>query len=278
MTPPTVRQALVQSSLVPLEAQVLLAHVLRVDRAWLRAHEEDVLPRTKATTFFSLARRRHDGEPVAYLTGFREFWGFALSLTPNVLIPRPETETLVEQALRRLPPDRDLRVLDLGTGSGAIALALARERPRAQVLATDVSDAALQVARANARRLGVFNVDFILADWFEHELLAAPALTFDAIVSNPPYIGASDPHLSQGDVRFEPMAALTAGADGLSALRTIVASAPARLAPRGVLAVEHGYDQAQPVRELFDAAGFVDVEAVRDLAGIQRVALGRQAA
>ena len=274
MTPPTVRQALVQCSLVPLEAQVLLAHVLRVDRAWLRAHEEDFLPRAKATTFFSLARRRHDGEPVAYLTGFREFWGFVLAVTPNVLIPRPETETLVEQALHRLPTDRDLRVLDLGTGSGAIALALARERPRAQIVATDVSEAALQVARANARRLGVFNVEFTLADWYEHETLAASAPPFDAIVSNPPYIGAGDPHLAQGDVRYEPMAALTSGADGLAALRTIVAGAPARLASRGFLAVEHGYDQALPVRELLAAAGLVDIDAVRDLAGIQRVALG----
>jgi len=276
VTPPTVRQALVQCSLVPLEAQMLLAHVLRVDRAWLRAHEEDVLPRAKATTFFSLARRRHDGEPVAYLTGFREFWGLALSVTPNVLIPRPETETLVEQALRRLPTDRNLRVLDLGTGSGAIALALARERPHAQLVATDVSEAALQVARANARRLGVFSVEFMLADWYGHEMLAAPAPPFDAIVSNPPYIGASDPHLSLGDVRFEPIAALTSGADGLSALRTIIAGASARLAPGGLLAVEHGYDQSQRVRELLGEAGFVDIDAARDLAGIQRVALGRR--
>ena len=276
MTPPTVRQALAQCSLVPLEAQMLLAHVLRVDRAWLRAHEEEVLSRQKATTFFSLARRRHDGEPVAYLTGFREFWGLTLSVTPNVLIPRPETETLVEQVLRRLPSERDVRVLDLGTGSGAIALALARERPKSQIVATDVSEAALQVARANARRLGAFNVEFTLADWYEHDALTAPAPPFDAIVSNPPYIAAGDSHLAQGDVRFEPMAALTSGADGLAALRTIVAGASVRLAPGGFLAVEHGYDQSQAVRELLAEAGFVDIDAVRDLAGIQRVALGRR--
>jgi release factor glutamine methyltransferase len=273
-----VRQALVQCNLMPLEAQVLLAHVMRVDRAWLRAHEEDVLPRAKATTFFSLARRRHDGAPIAYLTGFREFWGVALAVTPNVLIPRPETETLVEQALHRLPRDRDLSVLDLGTGSGAIALALARERPRARIIATDVSEAALQVARANARRIGVFNVEFTLADWYEHAALTVPAPSFDAIVSNPPYIATGDPHLSQGDVRFEPIGALTSGPDGLSALRTIVAGAPARLAPGGLLAVEHGYEQSQAVRDLLVGAGFVDIEAVRDLAGIQRVALGRRGA
>jgi release factor glutamine methyltransferase len=275
MTPITVRQALVQSSLAPLEAQVLLAHALRVDRAWVRAHETDPLPRAKATAFFTLARRRRDGEPVAYLTGFREFWGLTLSVSPNVLIPRPETETLVEQALHRLPADRDVRVLDLGTGSGAIALAIARERPRATIVATDTSAAALVVARANARRVGVFTVEFFLADWYGHAMLDAPSPLFDAIVSNPPYIAAGDPHLSQGDVRYEPMAALTSGADGLSALRAIVAGAPARLVPGGFLAVEHGYDQAQAVRELFAEAGFAHVDAARDLSGIHRVVIGR---
>jgi release factor glutamine methyltransferase len=265
----------VQCSLMPLEAQVLLAHVLRVERAWVRAHESDPVPRAKATAFFALARRRRNGEPVAYLTGFREFWGLALAVTPNVLIPRPETETLVEQALLRLPKDRELRVLDLGTGSGAIALALARERPRATIVATDVSDAALTVARANARRVGVFNVEFVLADWYAHAALDG-APPFDAIISNPPYIGAGDPHLSQGDLRYEPIAALTSGVDGLDALRTIVTGAPGRLADGGFLAVEHGYDQAQALREMLASSGFVDIETVRDLAGIQRVALGRR--
>ncbi|HET9046605.1 MAG TPA: peptide chain release factor N(5)-glutamine methyltransferase [Casimicrobiaceae bacterium] len=276
MTPLTVRQALVQCSLIPLEAQVLLAHVLRVERPWLRAHESDRLPPAKATAFFALARRRLNGEPVAYLTGFREFWGLALAVTPNVLIPRPETETLVEQALLRLPRDRELRVLDLGTGSGAVALALARERPQATIVATDISDAALTVARANARRVGVFNVEFVLADWYAHDALDRTASPFDAIVSNPPYIGAGDPHLSQGDLRYEPMAALTSGVDGLDALRTIVAGAPDRLAEGGFLAVEHGYDQAPALREMLASAGFVNVESVRDLAGIQRVAIGRR--
>ncbi|MEO5766217.1 MAG: peptide chain release factor N(5)-glutamine methyltransferase [Casimicrobiaceae bacterium] len=277
MTLLTLRQALVQSSLLPLDAQVLLAYVLRADRAYLHAHGEDPLPAAKATTFFALARRRRDGEPVAYLTGVREFWRFELSVTPNVLIPRPETETLIEQALRRLPADRDLRLLDLGTGSGAIALALARELPRARILATDVSEAALRVARANARRLNVFNVDFVHADWYDDDTLFAPSPLFDAIVSNPPYIGASDPHLAQGDVRYEPIVALTSGGDGLTALRTIVAGAPARLAAGGFLAVEHGYDQSPAVRELLGEAGLVDLEATRDLAGIERVALGRRA-
>jgi release factor glutamine methyltransferase len=274
MTPLTVKQALTQCGLVPLEAQVLLAHTLRVDRAWLAAHPEETVTRPWAAAFFAVARRRRDGEPIAYLTGTREFWGLALAVTPNVLIPRPETETLVEQALARLPGDRDLRILDLGTGSGAIALALARERPRAQIVATDVSDAALQVARANARRCGLFNVEFVRSDWYAN--LAPPAVErFDAIVSNPPYIGASDVHLSRGDVRFEPMVALTAGGDGLAALRTIIAQAPGWLMPRGWLIVEHGYDQSDAVRALLGNAGFAPVDAARDLAGVWRVAAGR---
>jgi release factor glutamine methyltransferase len=271
----SVRQALVQCGLIPLEAQVLLAHLLGRDRAWLVAHATDALPRDRADAFFALARRRRDGgEPIAYLTGFREFWGMTLAVTPNVLIPRPETETLVERALARLPADRALRILDLGTGSGAIALALARERPLAQVLATDVSDAALLVARANARRVNAHNVEFVHADWYAD--LPAAEVPYDLIASNPPYIAAGDRHLAEGDVRFEPMAALVSGGDGLDALRAIVAGAAERLAPEGWLIVEHGYDQAQSVRELFAAAGFTSLESTRDLAGIQRVMAGRR--
>ena len=274
MTPLTVRQALTQCGLVPLEAQVLLAHTLHADRAWLAAHPEEPVVPARAAAFFAFTRRRRDGEPIAYLTGVREFWGLPLAVTPNVLIPRPETETLVEQALARLPDDRDLRILELGTGSGAIALALARERPRARIVATDISEAALQVARANARRLGQFNVEFVHSDWYA-VLAPRAAERFDAIVSNPPYIGAGDVHLSRGDVRFEPIVALTAGGDGLAALRTIVVAAPAWLVPRGWLLVEHGYDQAGDVRALFAAAAFAPVDAARDLAGIWRVAAGR---
>lgn len=275
MTGMTLRQAMLQSGLPPLEAQVLLAHALRVRRAWLLARPDEPLARTKAAAFFKLAQRRRDGEPIAYLTGIREFWGFALAVTPSVLIPRPETETVVEQALQRLPRDRDVRVLDLGTGSGAIALALARERPRARLVATDASAGALQVARANARRLGVFNIEFVADDWYA--ALAPGDPPFDVIVSNPPYIGSADPHLAQGDVRFEPIAALTAGADGLDALKVIIAGAPSRLVPGGSLVVEHGYDQADSVRALFAGASFTDVASSRDLAGIERVAGGRVA-
>jgi release factor glutamine methyltransferase len=268
----TVRRALVQSGLVPIDAQVLLAHVLKRDRAWLHAHAADRLERAEADAFLTLARRRRDGEPVAYLTGWREFWGLPLATDPSVLIPRPETETLVESALRKLVPDRPARVLDLGTGSGAIALALAHERPRAIVVATDRSAAAIAVARANAQRLGLSNIRFVRSVWFD--ALSARA-SFDLIASNPPYVAEGDPHLTEGDVRFEPTSALTAGADGLDALRTILRGARDRLAAGGWLVVEHGFDQAVAVRALFEGAEFASLESSRDLSGIPRVAAGR---
>ncbi len=270
---PTVRRALESSGLVPLDAQVLLAHVIGRDRAWLAAHADDPVPPTDADAFFALARRRRDGEPVAYLTGMREFWGLCVAVSPAVLIPRPETEALVEQALSRLPVDRDVTVLDLGTGSGAIALALAHERPRAQILATDNSDEALATARANAQRLGLVNVGWLRSDWYE----GMPPARFDLIASNPPYVAQQDPHLREGDVRFEPRSALTPGGDGLGALRAIVAGARAHLALGGTLIVEHGFDQSEAVRALFADAGFTDIVAARDLAGIARVVAGRVA-
>jgi len=274
----TVRGALAQSGLVPLDAQVLLAHLLGRDRAWLVAHGDDALPRERADAFLALARRRRDGEPVAYLTGAREFWGLTLQVSPAVLIPRPETETLVELALARLPNDRDVRVLDLGTGSGAIALAIARERPRAAVLATDVSAAALDVARENARRLSVGNIEFAPADWYEGVAAVWRGAAFDLIASNPPYVAAADPHLREGDVRFEPDRALTPGGDGLGAIAQVVAGAREFLLPGGTLAVEHGHDQADTVRALFAAAGFAEVIGARDLAGIPRVVAGLRVA
>lgn len=269
----TVGRALAQAGLVPIDAQVLLAHVLRCERTWLVAHRDDVLPRREATAFFALARRRRNGEPVAYLVGRREFWGLSLQVSPAVLVPRPETETLVELALEWLPADRPLRVLDLGTGSGAIALAIARERPQVEVVAVDASQAALAVARSNASALGLRNVTFVESDWYAGLADAA----FDLIASNPPYVAAGDPHLGQDDVRFEPLAALIAGADGLDALRTIVAGAGAWLASSGVILVEHGYDQATAVRSLLECAGFVGITARHDIAGISRVAGGRKA-
>jgi len=268
----TAGQALVQAGLAPIDAQVLLAHVLQRDRSWVIAHRDDPLPRDAATAFFALAKRRRSGEPVAYLVGRREFWGLPLQVSPAVLVPRPETETLVELALDWLPAGRPTRVLDLGTGSGAIALAIARERPQADVMAIDASPAALAVARSNAAALGLRNVTFLESDWYA----AVDDAPFDLIASNPPYVAAGDPHLGGDDVRFEPLAALVAGADGLDALRTIVAGAGARLVSSGALLVEHGHDQAAAVRVLLEEGRFAAVTARRDIAGIFRVAGGRK--
>jgi len=249
--------------------------VLGRNRAWLAAHGDDVIPRTQADAFFALARRRREGEPVAYLTGLREFWGLPLAVSAAVLIPRPETEAVVEIALARLPADRDTRVLDLGTGSGAIALAIAHDRPRAHVLATDVSAAALGVARDNGQRLAIANVGYMQSDWYASVPATWRGAAFDVIASNPPYIAAGDPHLRDGDLRHEPASALSPGGDGLASFRRIVAGARERLAPGGTLVVEHGYDQADAVRALLAAAGFTDVISQRDLAGIPRVVAGR---
>jgi release factor glutamine methyltransferase len=221
--------------------------------------------------FETLVERRVAGEPVAYLTGRRGFWSFELQVTPDTLIPRPETELLVELALTHLPPDRVLQVADLGTGSGAIALALAHERPRAQVLATDASPAALDVARANATSLGNANSAFAQGDW----CAALEQRRFDLIASNPPYIAAGDPHLALGDLRREPAAALASGVDGLDAIRRIVAGTRLHLVAGGWLLLEHGMEQGDAVRGLLRDAGFVDASTDRDLEGRDRVSSGR---
>ncbi len=266
----SVRRAQVASGLVPLDAQVLLAHVLDVPRAWLAAHASDTLRAQAADAFFELARRRRDGEPVAYLTGVREFWGLSLRVTADVLIPRPETETLVELSLSLIPAAASANILDLGTGSGAIALSLAHERPQARVTGVDISAVALAVARDNARRLAIGNADFLSSDWFA----GLGDGRFDLIVANPPYVGSADPHLQDGDVRFEPRVALSPGGDGLTALRAIIAGARAHLVAGGHLVVEHGYDQSAAVQALFRDAGFGGISIRNDLAGIARVVAG----
>ncbi|MCQ4164582.1 peptide chain release factor N(5)-glutamine methyltransferase [Tahibacter harae] len=254
-----------------LEAEVLLLHLLQRPRAWLFAHADDELDACVAGRYEDLVQRRLAGEPVAYLTGEREFWSLPLQVNAATLIPRADTERLVELALERLPLDRAAAVADLGTGSGAIALAIAKERPRAQVVATDRSAAALAVAGGNARKLSIGNVEFVESDWFA----ALRGRVFDLIVSNPPYIAVQDPHLSQGDLRFEPVGALASGADGLDDLRRIVAGACLHLRPGGWLLLEHGYDQGEAVRALLTAAGFADVATWRDLGGQERVSGGR---
>lgn len=254
-----------------VDAEALLRHVSGLDRASIIAKSEDELPPDIAQRFEALVARRVEGEPVAYLTGRREFWSLALAVTPDVLIPRSETELLVERALARIPLDSDHRVADLGTGSGAVALAIAIERPRARVVATEASAAALALARANAARLGTANVEFRRGDW----LAALATERLDMIVSNPPYVATGDPHLRQGDPRFEPRLALEAGADGLAALRRIVRDARGYLAPGGWLLLEHGYDQKAAVGALLAAEGYADVNDYPDYTGHDRVAEAR---
>jgi len=268
--PSTVSAILALSGLIPFEAKILLAHVLARDRAWISAHGDAPLTREEAKSFEALARRRHEGEPVAYLTGRREFFGLELEITPDVLIPRPETELLVERALSWIPAGSAMSVLDLGCGSGAVALAIAHERPHARVLGADVAPAAVALATRNAERLAIANARFIEADWFS----GVPGETFELVVANPPYVAEDDPHLAQGDLRFEPPAALSPGADALAAIRTIVAGARNYLRAEGVLALEHGHDQAAAVQELLAGAGFSDAGSARDLAGILRVTWG----
>lgn len=253
------------------DAEILLAHVLECPRSYLLAWPERKLTSRQWTAFKALVERRACGEPVAYLLGVRGFFGLDLAVSPAVLIPRPETELLVEAALERLPVVGGCTVADLGTGSGAIALAIALARPNAQIVAVDASQEALAVASVNADRLGCSNVSFSLANWCQ----GLGAARFDMIVSNPPYIREDDPHLKQGDLRFEPIMALASGPDGLDAIRTITTCAPAHLLPGGWLLFEHGYDQAEAVAGLMRDAGFVKVESLKDLQGHNRVTLGR---
>ncbi|WP_313461608.1 peptide chain release factor N(5)-glutamine methyltransferase [Stenotrophomonas sp.] len=253
------------------EAELLLLHVLGRERSWLFAHATDAVEPATEAAFAQLLQRRIQGEPVAYLLGRRGFWTLDLAVSPATLIPRPETERLVELALERLPADRPLQVADLGTGSGAIALALASERPLAQVLATDMSTDALAVAAENARRHELANVRFRQGSW--HAALGQER--FALIATNPPYIAADDPHLAQGDLRFEPATALASGADGLDDIRVIVAGAPAHLLAGGWLLIEHGWDQGPAIRALLELAGFVEVSTAVDLEHRDRVSLGR---
>ncbi len=268
----TIGQLLAQSGLPPLEARMLLERLLGKTRVWLIAHADEAAGAEAEQAFAALAGRRRQGEPIAYILGEREFYGLEFRVAPAVLIPRPETELLVELALARIPESAAVRVLDLGTGSGAIAVALAKQRPQARLTAVDVDYAALSVARANARRHRV-SVRFFCGDWFG----ALSGETFDLIVSNPPYVAAEDPHLVMGDVRFEPQRALVGGADGLDCIRAIVANAGAHLRPGAWLLFEHGYDQAEACRALLEAEGYREVQSWPDLAGIPRVSGGIRA-
>ncbi|MFM0318020.1 peptide chain release factor N(5)-glutamine methyltransferase [Paraburkholderia nemoris] len=275
---PVTPAALLRASPLPsLEARILLTHVLGWRHTQLITRSDEALDGSVIEQYRALEARRVAGEPVAQLVGAREFFGLDFEVTPDVLIPRPETELLVETALAAMENILRPRVLDLGTGTGAIAVAIASIRPDAQVWALDRSAEALAVATRNAKRLldakrpgGA--VDLQQSDWYSS---LDAALRFDVIVSNPPYIASGDPHLSEGDLRFEPRGALTDEADGLSAIRKIVAGAPTRLTANGVLWLEHGYDQAEAVRALLTAQGFMQVRSEHDLAGIERISGGR---
>lgn len=262
------------SSSPRIDAEVLLCHVLGRDRTWLYTWGDKICPLWEQARFDALTAARVQGTPVAYLTGEREFWGLRLATSPDTLIPRPDTETLVELALSRAALTSG-RLLDLGTGTGAIALAFASEQPHWQVLGVDLRFEAVALANHNARSLGITNARFLQSDWFAAlESYDEAGTLFDIIVSNPPYIAADDPHLAEGDVRFEPRSALVADASGMADLLHLVNTAQRYLAASGWLLLEHGYQQAQMVREALERAGYQNVESVRDLGGHERVTLG----
>ena len=254
-----------------LDAQVLLGHVLGRSRTWMYTWPETQPTTEQIASFHAILERRASGEPVAYLTGLREFWSLDLSVTPATLIPRPETEMLVERALELISEDADWRIADLGTGSGAIALALASERPACRIVATDRSAEALDVARANAGRLKLTNVGFCRGQW----LACFRLQSLRVIIANPPYIREDDAHLTAGDVRHEPRTALAAGPDGLDDIRTIAADSRRVLTPNGRLLLEHGYDQGPAVKDLLLELGFVEVLGYRDGSGHDRMTEGR---
>ena len=298
----------IEAEMAKFEAQLLLQNVLKVNRAWLIAHQNDALEANIHAAYGALINRRVNGEPIAYILGYREFYGLKLKVSVDTLIPRPDTETLVDAALAKIsyspsfPRRREsklnltqkmdsrlrgndalnneieniqTRILDLGTGSGAIALAIAKHRPHTFVTALDASQPALDVAIENAQSLNISNVNFLLSDWFDALKLNDEHNKIDVIVRNPPYIEALDAHLNQGDLRFEPLSALASGADGLDDIRQIITQAPLHLNPQGWLMLEHGYNQSQAVALLLKQVGFNDIEHIKDLAGINRVTIGR---
>lgn len=253
-----------------LDAELLLARALNRERSHLHAHLEAVLNEAQCRLFDQLVQRRAQGEPLAYILGFKEFWSLNLRVTPDVLIPRPETELLVELALAQIPERETWQIADLGTGSGAIAIALASERPRSQLIATDICVTALEVAKENARRLAVTNIRFLAGDWF-----APLRERFHLIVSNPPYVDADDPHLRDPALRFEPRQALVSTASGLHDVAMLVRGASAYLYPDGWVMLEHGFEQGAAVRDMFARYGLREITTAHDLAGHERVTQGQ---
>ncbi len=257
-----------------LEAEILLAHVLDKPRTYLHAWPEAELSEKQALRFGNFVEQRAAGRPVAYLTGYREFWSLDFEVTADTLIPRPETELLVEQTLALLPAHKNLQVADLGTGSGAIAIALAQERKPWALCALDRSLSCTRVAQRNARRLGVHNISFVNASWCD----ALADASCHAIVCNPPYVANQDPHLQQGDVRFEPVSALASGTDGLDDIKKLVADAARVLKTGGWILLEHGFTQSKIIRNLLNEKDFINIETLRDLAGLERVSYAQKPA
>lgn len=250
-----------------LDAEVLLAHCLQKNRTWLVTWPEKELPTADIERFRQLLQRRITGEPIAHITGTREFWSLPLTVTADTLIPRPDTELLIEKILQIYPLETDISLADLGTGSGAIALALAYERPHWKIIATDQSAAALAIAKQNADNLNLSNVSFKLGNWFE----PLGNQVFDVIVSNPPYIPLADPHLTQGDARFDPITALASGDDGLDDIRLIASQAGKHLKPLGRLFIEHGYDQKPEMLDIFSKNAFTEIQQANDMANNPRI-------
>lgn len=263
--------AQIDSPTAQLDAELLLAFVIEKPRSYLYTWPDKTVSEAQVAAFMALLERRQCGEPVAYLLGRQGFWTLDLQVAEHTLIPRADTELLVEAALQLADASSALKVLDLGTGTGALALALASERPQWAVTGVDRIESAVALAQNNQRQLQLANVEFLSSHWFS----ALTAQHYDLIVSNPPYIADNDPHLQQGDVRFEPLSALVSGPDGLDDIRLIIAQAPSYLTANGWLLLEHGFDQASTVRELLQQAGFIDVSSQRDLSGHQRISLGR---
>jgi release factor glutamine methyltransferase len=264
--------ALPDSDSARLDAELLLSVVIAKPRSWLYTWPDHIPALPEQHLYLELIRRRQAGEPVAYMTGRKEFWDLQLKINHDVLIPRPDTELLVETALAKLPEDESIRVADLGTGSGAIALALASGRDNWQLIATDQSARALDLAQENAKNLDIKNISFFQGSW----LAPLSGQTFDAILSNPPYIEKNDPHLQRGDVRFEPVHALISEENGLADIHHIISNSPSFLTPSGWLMLEHGYQQGEQVRQLFAAFSYSEIETLRDLAGHERITIGRK--
>ena len=254
-----------------LDAEILFCDVMQFDRTRIYSHPEQIVPDDKSALFQSLIQQRQQGRPIAHLTGKKEFWSLELTINEDTLIPRPETELLVETALQIIPDDTIFNVLDLGTGSGAIAIAIASERPDCNIVATDINANALTMAKKNAETYQLKNIELYISDWYRD----IPLQPFDLIVSNPPYIKQDDEHLSQGDVRFEPEIALVAGADGMQAINMILENAKNYLASDAYLLIEHGYDQGSLVEEAFLKHAFKQLKTFQDLSGQDRMTIGQ---